>query len=247
MGIPNYRKDIGTEWQKTQRKIRNNFTSANSSTGSTVIATDFLQITGQLTIAAGGKFVASYTNGQQALYIGPINVDGVSGEGIVIKRADGTEALRVEGLSSLDGSWSLKDVDQNTVVTDDSSGLGLGRPYIPVTLGSVVGTLPGNTSGSYVTVWKGIFQKQQSNLRLHYHYDVSATTGDILVQATGADTFSTTTLDEQLGLSSTGDVSMTLAIPGDYLEEVTIEIQTRVASGTGSTGVSVLGSYGIES
>src|SRR6478609_6137735 len=100
MGIPRYPKEFGTEWQKTQRKIKNNFTSGNSRTGSTIIATDLLQITGQLTVAPGGKFVGQYSNGIAAFYIGPVTNDGVPGEGVVIRRADGTEVFHVEGLTT---------------------------------------------------------------------------------------------------------------------------------------------------
>ena len=243
MGIPNYPKNFGDEWQKSQRKIKNNFTSGNRSNGGTVIATDVLQITGQLTVAPGGKFVGQYQNGINAFYIGPVTNDGIPGEGIVIRRANGTEVLHVEGLTSDESSWALKDEAENDIISD--SGVGLGRPYLNVPFADVISTMPGNTTGSYVTVHKAIFARHHPQFRLYLSYNVTATTGAINVNVTTvAD--GTVSVSETLALSGTGDLALTIDMPGDFLEPVTMEIQTKVDSGAGATGVVVTGAYGVE-
>jgi hypothetical protein len=243
MGIPNYTKNFGDEWQKTQRKVKSNFTSGNRGTATTVIATDVLQITGQLTVASGGRFVGQYANGIEAFFVGPVTNDGVPGEGVVIRRADGTEVLHVEGLTSNESSWGLKDEAENTIVSD--SGIGLGRPYLNVPFGNVISTMPGNTTGSLVTIHKSIFPKHHPQFRMHLQYNITSTTGDININLTTvAD--GTVSMYSSLGLSGTGSLDFGFDMLGEFLEPVTMEVQTRVASGAGSAGVVIVGAYGVE-
>lgn len=242
MGIPRYPKEFGTEWQKTQRKIKSNFTSGNTRTGSTIIATDLLQITGQLTISAGGKFIGQYANGVSAFYIGPVTNDGLPGEGVVIRRADGSEVLHVEGISDNQSSWSLQDPVGNVIVTD--SPVGLGRPYLNVPFGNVVSTFPGTTSGTFTTIHAAYFPKHHPSFRMHLAYNIAATTGEIQIKVT--DVTGTNVVVTETALSSTGNLIETFDMPGEFLEVVYVEVQSRVATGAGNAGVQVLGAYGLE-
>lgn len=245
MGIPSYPKDMASEWQGVKRDIKNLFTSANVRKALTQVSTGALDILGTLNILPGGKFNAQYTNGNSAFYAGPVSDGNAQGEGVILRRGDGTEVLRLEGFSDEDSTFSIKGVNEETIFADDEQG-GLARPYIPYTFVDSV-NVPSNNTGTYEVVGIGWVYKQHPRIHLAYYQNTTSTTGQIkFVIASGS------AVGTELAVvdTTTGDDTAELGpldLPGDFGESFFIEVQTRVDSGTGDVGAVVLGAYGVQS
>lgn len=245
MGIPRYPKEMASEWQRTQRDIKNLFTSANVRKALTQVSTGALEILGTLTILPGGKFNAQYTNGNSAVYFGPVTDGNTIGESVILRRGDGTTILYVEGFSDQDSTFYIADKNEDVILADDDQG-GLSNPYIPYTFASIL-NMPSNNTGSFVTVNKSWVQKQHPRIQMALQYDITSTTGEIRIAVSGGTGDGTELALESL---STGNDTLEIGpvdLPGEYLETFYIEVQTRVASGTGDVGCVMLGAYGVKS
>ena len=245
MGTPRYPKSMGSEWQKSQRELRNLFTSANVRKAITQVAAGILDVSGILNIVPGGKFNAKYTNGNSALYMGPVSDGNVMGEGIVFRRGDGTEVLHLEGFSDEASTFAIKDIDENVILADDEMG-GLSNPYIPYTFVNTV-NVPSNNSGTYTMVGKTWVQKQHPNIELAFYQNTTSTTGQIQFIVVGGSADGTVLATVNTSTGSTTEELSSVELPGEYLEKFYIEVQTRVDSGTGEVGCVVLGAYGTKS
>lgn len=245
MGIPRYPKDMAGEWQRTQRDIRNLFTSANVRKALTQVSTGALEILGELKILPGGKFNAQYTNGNSAMYIGPVSDGNAVGEAVILRRGDGSEVLYLEGFSDEASSFRISDSEGNIILADDEV-LGLSNPYIPYTFADIL-NMPSNNTGSFVTVQKSWLQKQHPKIQFALQYDITSTTGEINVVVSGGSGDGTVLAIATL---STGNDVLQVGpvdLPGEYLETFYIEVQTRVASGSGDVACAMLGAYGVKS
>lgn len=245
MGTPSYPKDMITEWQGIKRDVKNLFTSANVRKALSQVSTGTLEILGQLSIKPGGRFNSEYTNGNSSMYIGPVSDGNAVGEGIILRRGDGSEVMRLEGFSDEDSTFCIKDINEETILSDDELG-GLAQPYLPMTFVDTT-DVPSNNTGTYTTIGTAWVIKQHPKIHLAIYQNTTSTTGQIRFvvtsgSATGTDIaeVNTTTGD---GTQEVGPVDM----PGTYLEGMFVEVQTRVDSGVGDVGCVVLGAYGVKS
>lgn len=245
MGIPRYPKDMASEWQKTQRDIKNLFTSANVRKALTQVSTGALDILGTLNILPGGKMNAQYTNGNSAMYIGPVSDGNAQGEGVIFRRGDGSEVIYLEGFSDEASTFRITDKNEEIIVSDDELG-GLSHPYIPHPFSTVV-NMPSNNTGTFVTVQKTWIQKQHPRLHISFEYDITSTTGEINIVVEGGTGDGTVLVLANLATGS-GTVEVgPVDLPGEYLETYYILVQTRVDTGSGDVGCVVLGAYGVGS
>lgn len=245
MGIPRYPKDMAGEWQKTQRDIKNLFTSANVRKALTQVSTGALDILGTLNILPGGRLNAQYSNGNSAMYIGPVSDGNAQGEGVILRRGDGSEVLYLEGFSDEDSTFRITDKNEAIILADDENG-GLAHPYIPHPFSTVV-NMPSNSTGSFVTVQKTWIQKQHNRIHLSIEYDITATTGEINIVVEGGSADGTVLALANLPTGSGTEEIGPVDLPGEYLETYYILVQTRVDTGSGDVGCVVLGAYGVKS
>lgn len=245
MGIPRYPKEMASEWQKTQRDIKSLFTSANVRKALSQVSTGTLEILGTLTIKPGGKFNAEYTNGNSAVYVGTVSDGNVQGEGVVLRRGDGTEVLVLEGFSDEDSTFAIKDLNEAIIFADDEQG-GLAQPYLPYTFVDTV-NMPSTVSGTYETIATAWIHKQHPMIRIAYYQTTTSTTGQIkfIVSGGTADGTELVVIDTTTG--STTGIEGPITLPGDFLENFFIEVQARVDTGVGDVGCVVLGAYGVKS
>lgn len=178
------------------------------------------------------------------------------GPGWIFRRGEGGQPAFYLGGNQPTGTqfWRLVDNSGNDIMTDDAqSGQGLARPYIPynTTLTTqVTGTPAAQTSStSFIPAYyvRGI--KQHPIMQWEYSVTCPAT-GTCEVQL----------VDTSFGSGSpviAGPVSypanafqfssLVGALNGSHMNPVSVELQYRLASGTGSVGLTSTWAYGRQS
>lgn len=199
-----------------------------------------------LTVGAGSKFKVRHPDGRQMLLAGVYDVnhnydlaDGSYQPMLLLSRADGTLAMSMYDPSPSSGGyqqfWAIWDRDQNIIFSDDtSSGQGHGRPNLPFTAyRSRNGDWPVVTSTSFTTVYRAKGLKQQPRLYVETWANCTdaSSTAEVRVMVNSTQVGSTLT-------STAGFVSGLnfgpVAVPGEYRDTLSIEIQYRLASGVGN-------------
>lgn len=162
-----------------------------------------------------------------------------------INYLDGQDAFAFQ--SNLFGfeEWHFRDSTGNIVLGVDPravgsgilEGTGLGRPWISQMPFFPVSTPTADTtsSGTFVTLFRGIWCKQHPHGSFWVQYNVTATTGEVQVLAQGEVRGGPITLSAGTGLVNIG----TFAMPGDHMETYEVEMQFRVASGAGAVAARV--------
>lgn len=132
MGVPQYPRNLATEWNQMKREVKSAFTTGNLRTGMAKIGARVIEITGELVLNAGAKLVTKYENGNTAFEVGRFYLtSGETAQGFYFKRPDGS--LSLWGYSTDNGSgWlGLYDRMGNIIISDDgASGKGLARPWL---------------------------------------------------------------------------------------------------------------------
>jgi hypothetical protein len=135
-------------------------------------------------------------------------------------------------------NWALFDGKANVLIASeansaDSQGQGLARPYFPSGLFETVATPTDTTaSGTFTTLQKAIWIKQHKAIKAWVEVQVTATTGEIRWRVnTGP--FAGTIVHGPITKSGNTLDSYTFEVPGDHLQEFELELQARVASGSG--------------
>lgn len=239
MGTPNYPKDLPSEFNRMKRDIRNAFTSANLRTGMAKIGAKIIEITGELNLNPGAILSAQYDNGTNALFVGQTIYNDAPRGHVAIRRYDGSLALWVFGGPNDPGYFSIRDREENIILSDDSvTSRGLARPWIPYTTQETPKILTPSllvTSSTYTAAHTvaGVMQ----------HPRIKAT---VYLQTTGTDVgqwrLTNPTTGVVLGTSatSTGGWSVIEASHDNYVfgEEFKYDLEVRRVSGT-STGVGI--------
>jgi hypothetical protein len=201
---------------------------------------------GGLTLRGGFFRLRNRGDSSNAFYIGPLNPalpDGTAQQGWIVRRDDGTTVLMLRDVDVADGqvnqALNWYDRSGNIVLADDTDGgQGLARPYVPFAFyRSRDVDWPTITSTSFQTVYRARGFKQQPKLYAEAWgwNDTGSATGEVRVLVNGV----------QLGgIASTDNTAVKLlnfgpdAVAGDHTSTIlSIEIQARVASGSGGVRV----------
>jgi hypothetical protein len=205
---------------------------------------------GGLTIKGGFlRLLSAVTGGFDTFYLGPVDpprADGSPQQGWVVRRADGTIVLQLYDAFPTDSGGALnqaldwRDRGGNIVLADDTdSGQGIARPYVSGAFYRARNVdWPTTTSPTFETIYRAKMPKQHPKLyvRAWGINTVAGATGEIRVMVNGA----------QLGTTQ-GTISGTVtesvfgpaAVAGAHMADLSVEIQARLASGTGAVQVGV--------
>lgn len=214
---------------------------------------------GGLNVAHGGRFAMYTAAGARMLDIGAIadpaynTPDGSTQQAHFMRRQDGTAGL---SLFAAPGSGSrqflsLWDAAGNIVMSDDAaSGVGLGRPYLPVPMWP--GTDGGwdywpRTSGtSMVELWGGQIYRQQPRLVViaRASMDTSGATGQVQLTVNGIAQGSPQAVSFSVGFFTFGPIDLTSYA---YMQQIGIAVTGRRATGTGAIRAAVYSAYTIQS
>lgn len=203
---------------------------------------------GGLTIRGG--FLRLVAGAVDLFYVGPVapnKADGTAQQGWIVRRADGTNVLFLRDAIPTDAGGALQqalnwyDRTGNVVLADDTNGgVGLARPWLSGGFGRTRFTDfgVGSTSATFETLWDQRISKQQPRLEVAYRasMDTSATTGETRVLVNGV----------QLGTTQAETFSVAthfigpLAVAGNHMDDLLVEIQGRRTSTTGTLKVEPL-------
>jgi len=188
----------------------------------------------------------------QALFFGTIAYGSGSAPGWIFRRADGSAVFALLGTSPNDQFWAFYDKQQNIIISDDAAaGQGLALPFLPipfVTHSNIVPELT-TTSGTFVAVQTGRFQKQHPKVQVDVLCRASdgTTAGEVrLVDAThgGSVIAGPSTISAgAYALIALGPA----AVYGNHTETMEIEVQIRRTSGAGTIGARTFLAYGKQS
>lgn len=146
---------------------------------------------------------------------------------------------RVAELERRTGGARFVDGNGKIVVSPDTeSGVGLGRPWLP--MGSVpvlAANIPASTSAAYVTVWStGPFPRQSPSIALTaYLLSNSAGVGDAQWLINGAAIVGATALPITNGIAA-WQTAQVFTLPGAVDDLVTVDLQVRRTNASGSVG-----------
>ena len=201
-----------------------------------------------LRIGPGSKLVVQHPDGRTLLLLGAYDSsdafnmpDGSRQPMALLRRADGTLALAMYDPNPGDGFQqflSLLDRSGNFIVSDDTaSGQGLARPYVPGAFYRARnGDWPVVTGTSFETVYRARMTKQHPRLYVTA-WGASNTAGGvgemrILVNGTQLDATRTTAFGTVAEY-----VFGPLPVAGGHMADLAVEIQARLASGSGGVQV----------
>lgn len=201
---------------------------------------------GGLTIKGG--FLRLVFAGFNLFYVGPVGSalsDGSYQQVVRIRRADGTLALHTyDAAPGADGTLNQAltwlDRGGSIVFSDDTdSGQGIGRPYLGFT------AYPSRSSdflvasgGSFTTLWRAKAPKQHPKLYVEVWANApdAGAVAEVQVLVNGA-------VWDAPKQSSTGFVTSIafgpLPVTGAHMATLSVEVQGRLASGTGNVQVGV--------
>lgn len=200
-----------------------------------------------LTVGAGGKLVVQHPDGRDLMLMGEYdssNVynmpDGSRQPMALIWRSDGSLALGMFDPTPANGLQqflALYDRGGNIIVSDDTnSGQGLARPYVPgVFYPARYGDWLSTTSSTFETVWRCRMPKQQPQLyvRAWATNDTSGATGQVQVMVNSVQLGSTVSTS----FAQTEYVFGPLPVTGKHMDTLVVELNARVATGTGGVRV----------
>lgn len=192
-------------------------------------------------IVDGGRLALTTAEGTEIFYIGPVSpnqADGDAQPGWIVRRADGTTVLVLRDQFPSDNGGELNqalnwfDSSGNVVVADDTNaGQGLARPYLQLPFYEVRdGDWPVTTSTAFEAIYRAVVPKQQPRLYVRaWGTGIGSSTGEMRIMVNGAQFGSTASL-------IAGVVTLftfgPLAVEGDHMSTLTIELQARMTSGT---------------
>lgn len=195
---------------------------------------------GDLTVK-GGALRVNYPDtlgGGTGVFFGNVNdvyTNTYAGTGLLIQAPDGTD---IAMFRSDDDTGvpivSIRDAAQNPVFTTDLSGVGTGRPYLqnPFVPYRFVDWNITTTSTTFETLFVGQGNRTHAGIYAWTRSSMAAagTTGEIRVMVNGVQ------LDtpKPVGFAQSTQNHGPVASPGPSYEFLTVEVQGRVTSGTGT-------------
>lgn len=251
-GIPNYPKDMGTEWMNLKRQVKDAFTSANSRVAYQKIAAGVLKVSSSLEILAGAFIKFVYSTGVTGMIMG-YHLQGVEpAEGVFIRRIDGTTALWIfNRLSDGYGFTAIYDQENNGIFADDGNAQkGIARPWIPMTFMNTtelaVSPAARITGGTTDVAVQTAFANIQHPY-IHYVAYVYVAVGGSTVELKFKDPGLGTTL--HAATVGSGWVSGDFAVntDHDWGTNKNLDLTIRRASGSGNVGITLVSLYGRQS
>lgn len=202
---------------------------------------------GGLRVKDGGEIVMEDTTGKVIIQLGRVLFgDGSSEPGMAAFRTDadgGAVAMSLFG-----GIWAAWDRQGNIVLsTDEASGQGIARPWLPVTwAGSDYAQWPGTTSGSFAQICETQVPRQQPKLfvRIRHTTDVSGTTGELRLMCNGVQLGSTVSVAFSIAYAEIGPVELPA---GDFSDILSLSVDARRTAGTGAVRAMVVASWSRQS
>jgi hypothetical protein len=265
MGTPNYPKTIGDNINDLRRKAAAAYTSSNTRKALTRIQAAAMDLFGTLTIRNGGSVdiqdgggitsrgSVQFLNGSnvQQLYFGPIQY-GVTpaGIGMLVRRNNGGLVFSLEGTDPTKQFWALRDNAGNIVFSDDAaSGQGLATPYVPLTAvptAWMANRQVSTTSTSFGALYTINGTKQHPKMRFRAIVQSDAgVTGELrVVNPTDG---SVLLAVQSIAAGANLNNAYTFVVPGAHQGPLQLDIEMRVASGSGAVGLTVLNVEGIQS
>lgn len=209
---------------------------------------------GGLTIKGGAlriNYPASQ-GGQNAAYFGDL-IDGTGsyvGTGFLFEAPDGGDIASFSYNSVTGGqTTNLHDSQGNVVIGNDvDSGQGIARPYVPMggfARARYADWSISSTSATFETLWRGEMIKQHPRMSVATlsSMDTSGSTGEVRVLVDGVQMGSTQTI----GFAQTTSLIGPAAVAGSHMKLLVVEVQGRVATGTGALRVEPLHCLGRQS
>lgn len=199
---------------------------------------------GSLTVK-GGKFRVLYPEAlgsTLSVYVGDMYTPDLTdylGTGLLIQSPDGTDMAMFRHDDQFNGPrWDLYDSGQRVIAGNDaSSGFGLARPYLPAAFyrRRYADMTIQTTSPTFETLFEAQIHRQHPRLEVGARAtnDTSGSTGEVRVLVNGV----------VLGTAWATSFVITPfvfgpdLVTGNHMQSLTVEIQARLVSGTGSVKV----------
>ena len=212
---------------------------------------------GGLTIKGGFLRLLGAANDRNLFYIGPITPalpDGTPQQGWVVRRADGTIVLLMQDAfpgvdGTLNQALTWKDRAANVVFADDTdSGQGIARPYMPLPFYLARNVdWPTTTATSFETIYRAKVQKHNPRLTVRV-WGVSTVAGGVgeirvMLNGTTQHGVTATTSNASVAEYTFGPLPVSLT----HMGSLTVEVQARLASGTGGVQCCVSQGNGLQS
>lgn len=199
---------------------------------------------GGLVVQGGGAIKSVLTNGVSPFYVGRLVYGDppVSYDGIIMRRPDGSPIFYTFPVNGDPDqiAWRFTDHLNNELFSSDILTGGLAKPWIPMpTINVTAAAIPMTTSSSYIAVQStGFVAKQQPYVRCRAL--LRSDTGGV-----GSARFSVNgTPDGSTVPIASGDFGWTttqlLALPGDFYDDVRVELEVIRTNGVGSVGGSLV-------
>lgn len=195
---------------------------------------------GGLTVQGGGSIKSLLANGVAPFYVGRLSYGDppVIYDGIIMRRPDGSPIFYTFPVNGdVDTiAWRITDHLNNELVASDVVTGGLAKPWIPMpTINVAAASIPTTTSSSYIAVQStGFVAKQQPYVRVRAL--LRSDTGGI---GSARFTVNTTPAGSTVPIAS-GDFGWTtsqlLALPGDFYDDVRVELEVIRTNAVGSVG-----------
>ncbi|MEL3944506.1 hypothetical protein [Streptomyces sp. LNU-CPARS28] len=197
---------------------------------------------GDVVIGEGGQLLVRSPTGVQHLTIGDLNTFYDEKEfGTVIRRRDGSTALSIFNGQEPDKPQVLRilDAQGHGLLIEDITAGGLYKPWLPLPamFSNEITDWPSTTSGSFVTIQRTRALLQHPRIRAAATAGVSGNTAELRLRV------------DETTVATTGNIMRgTYAVP-DYAvdKDVSIELQLRRASGTGTVWGTCEYLYGVGS
>lgn len=198
---------------------------------------------GGLRVKQGGEIVMEDDTGKVIIRLGKVFfVDGNSKPGLAAFRTDADGGA--VAMSLYDGILAAWDRQGNIVLsTDEVSGQGLARPWLPVTwAGSDFTLWPGTTGATFAAIAETAVPRQQPRLfaRIRHTTDVSGTTGQLRLMCNGVQLGSTIAVGFSIGATDIGPVDLP---PGNFGDILGLSLDARRTAGTGTVRGMVTASW----
>ncbi|MEV6696217.1 hypothetical protein AB0M68_03515 [Streptomyces sp. NPDC051453] len=208
---------------------------------------------GGLGIRDGGELLMTTPDDQAMMHMGPAvwnHLDGSRQQQFVLRREDGTMAVGIYANPDAAGSdtqaVTFWDRNSNIIFADDtSSGVGLGRPYLPITLAPGYDGgwdyWPRTTVTTLQELWAGGFYMQHPKLTVvvRASMDTSGATGEVQLKLDGATKGTAASVGFGVGYYTLGP----FVLDGGHMSQHFVSVMARKASGSGAIRAVVHSAY----
>ena len=198
---------------------------------------------GGLQVKDGGTITVDDEASTPMIWLGQVPFgDGSTKPGMVAFRS--TAEGGTVAMSLYDGIFAAWDRQGSIVLsTDEVSGQGIGRPWLPINFGPSDFTVwPGTTSGTFDRIWEVQISRQQPRIyvMLFATTDVSGTTGELRLACNGVQVGATQSISFGMGYREFGPASLPDGVFGDIMQ---LTVDARRTAGTGKVRAAVAAAW----